>query len=604
MRLIIPRRLAEELQRPRIAPVLGVYYGLCDVTGKRSSLADLIQTLGKYRRSDIIRWIAAVSRWTADDIAVLPGNQLGMGKVLFSEELLSSVEELVRKAGNSKWCLFHRRQVWFLLQATLLASKEEMPQADEEILRRVVGSCCLMASDVLQQLERQEIPGEGAEEANKWITGMAVPIMDARARLEVLARAYSFWFDLPAEPAMVARFKAQGVSGFDSVFLAKYGLPLREFFLILFTLQMGFQAHAMETHNPLLLDEATYLRPMFGEENVRKVLSVVSQTPDDLALSLLSTPRQSWATDFTPIREHPVIEVFAGKLVCPDHNLLYRCLTDRMYFILQKAYPDKAFSQLFGYVFELYINRLIRNFAYDGEVLARQFFAAPRFKSTQDEAGDGILVWQRSALVMEYKSRLLTTREKYGGISEVTLAGVEDIVGKKGVHQLAKAIARLLRGEQIIAGSSASIDLRGWPLIHPVLVTYEEAIGLESIRQYAETKFNDALQIEEEKRKQIGHLLILTVDEMEMLDGLALRHSPERIIRGYQEYLSANPKDRASSFRSFICNSRYNSDPPPLIDTMVGQCYQRAMDDIGQELERRDAEVKAGTARKTEAPAV
>jgi len=566
-----------------------------------------MQEIGKYRRSDVIRWIASVSRWATDDAALLPQHQMGMAEVLLSEELRASAREHIRKAGAAKWCLFHRRQLWFLLQAALLTSKEDAPEADEETLRRAVGKCCLMASDILQQLEANEQPGEGPEEANRWMTGMVIPIMDGRDRLEVLARAYSFWFDLPAEPSMLARFKAQNVPGFDEAFAAKYGLPLKEFFLILFTLHMGFQAHALENQGPLLLDEATYLRPMFGEEKVRKVLSAVSQTPDGLALGLLGTARQSWATDFTPLREHPVIEVFGGKHACPDHDLLYRCLIDRIYFMLQKAYPERAFGQLFGYIFEGYVNRLICHFADDGKLLARKFYEAPRFQSKQDEAGDGILVWLRSALVMEYKARLLTTREKYGGITEVTLDGVDDIVGKpsskKGVYQLAKVIGRLLNGEPVIAGSPDALELRDFPRIHPVLVTYEEAIGLESVRQQAEAKFNAALQVPEEKRKQVGRLLILTVEEVEILDGLALRHSPEAVIRDYAEYVAANPKDRAGSFRSFVCNSRYNYDPPRLIHTMAGKCYQRAMDDIGPELERRNAEAEARRIREAGKPA-
>ena len=116
------------------------------------------------------------------------------------------------------------------------------------------------------------------------MTGLVVPLMDSRDQLEVLARAYSFWFDLPAEPEMLARFKAQKVPTFSEAFAAKYGVPLTEFFLTLFTLNLAFQAHAVRGQSPLLLDEAGDLYPTFGAENVRKVLSAVSQTPDTLAL--------------------------------------------------------------------------------------------------------------------------------------------------------------------------------------------------------------------------------------------------------------------------------------------------------------------------------
>jgi hypothetical protein len=72
---------------------------------------------------------------------------------------------------------------------------------------------------------------------------------------------------------------------------------------------------------------------------------------------------------------------------------------------------SRPFGQLFGYIFEKYVTGFFRRFSYEGDALVRTFYAAPRFQGKQEEAGDGILTWSRSALVMEYKTRLLTTRE-------------------------------------------------------------------------------------------------------------------------------------------------------------------------------------------------
>lgn len=597
MPILIPRHLAEECWRTPVAPIFGVYYGLHDITGRRVATADLTQALAKLRRSDAIRWVTSLARWASEDAALNPNNQMAMADVMLKVELQDALREHVRKGGPKTWCIFHRRQLWFLLQAVVFSCTESTPAVEDEALRRDIGECCLMASDILQQIETKEPLRGGPEEANRWMTGLVISFLDGRNRIEVLARAQSFWFDLPADPAVRHRFDELEVPDFDVAFAAKYGLPLREFFLILYTLYLGFEAHAVREKNPLLLDEASYLWPMFDKEHIRRVLSHVSQTPDDLAITLLGTPRQNWATDCTPLREHPVIQVFEGKHACTDLNLLHRCLFDRMYFLLQKAYPDKVFGQLFGYIFEEYVTRFFRRFSYEGDALVRTFYAFPRFQGKQEEAGDGILTYSRSALVMEYKARLLTTREKYGGVTEVLLGGVEDIIGKKGtkkgVYQLAKVIRQLLAGEKVVAGSPKALDLKDCSRIHPVLVTYEESLGLELVRRQTEEKFTSALQIDDEKRKQVGELLILTVEEVEILEGLALRHPPEDIIRDYAAYVTANPKDYAGSFRSFICNSEYNKNPPRLIETMVGECYRRAMDQIGPELERRHAEAVA-----------
>jgi hypothetical protein len=607
MSILIPRHLAEERRRIPVAPIFGVYYGLHDITSRRVAPADLTQALAKLRRSDVIRWVASLARWASEDTALNPNNQMAMAEVMLTAELRDALREHLRKERPGTWCIFHRRQLWFLLQVAVLSCNESVPAVEDEPFRRNIGECCLMASDILQQLETKEPLGEGPEEANRWMMGLVISFLDGRDRLEVLARAQSFWFDLPADPRVRHRFVDRKVPDFDSAFAAKYGLPLREFFLILYTLHLGFEAHAQRNRNPLLLDEASYLWPMFEREHVRRVLSHVSQTPDDLAISLLGTPRQNWATDCAPLREYPVIQVFQGKHACTDLNLLHRCLFDRVYFLLLKAYPDKVFGELFGYIFEEYVNRLFRRFSYEDDVLVRTFYASPRFQGKQEEAGDGLIAWSRSALVMEYKARLLTTRERYGGVTEVLLTGVEDIIGKKGtkkgVYQLASVISRLLAGEKVVAGSPKTLDLKDCPRVYPVLVTFEEALGLESVRQQAETKFIAALQVDHEKRKQVGELLILTVEEVEILEGLALRHSLEDVIQDYANYVRAHPKDRAGSFRSFICNSEYNKNPPRPIDTMVGECYRRAMDHIGPELERRHAEAISRGDRDAEAPA-
>ena len=609
MALFIPRHLADQPRRARTAPIFGVYYGLHDITGQRVAPADLFLTLGKYRRSDVIRWIAALSRWVAEDGGILPQNQLAMADVMLPEEMRGPLRELIHRESASTWCVFHRRQLWFLLQAAVLGCAESTPVVEDEVLRRHVGELCLMASDILQQLETKESPGDGPEEANRWMTNLVISFLDGRDRLEVLARAQSFWFDLPADPAVCRRFTDLSVPTFDAAFAARYGLPLREFFLILYTLHLGFEAHALREKNPLLLEEASYLWPVFDREHVRFVLSLVSQTPDNLALKLFGTPRQNWATDATPLRETPVIQVFEGKHACPDPNLLHRCLTDKVYFLLQAAYPDKAFAQLFGYVFEAYVNRLFRRFTYEGDSLARTFYAAPRFEGKQEEAGDGILSWSRSALVMEYKARLLTTREKYGGMTDVMLGGVADIVGKegpggrKGVYQLARVMKRLLAGEKAVSGSPKAFQLQDCQRVHPVLVTYEEALGLEAVRQQAEAKFVEALQREGASTERVDRLLILTAEEVEILESLALRHSPEDVIRDYAAHVTANPKDRAGSFRSFVCNGDYNKNPSLPRETMVGEYYSRAMAWIGEEMEVRHAAAEGRRTTDAGAPA-
>jgi hypothetical protein len=94
-------------------------------------------------------------------------------------------------------------------------------------------------------------------------------------------------------------------------------------------------------------------------------------------------------------------------------------------------------------------------------------------------------------------------------------------------------------------------------------------------REQAEAKFNAALSVEEGTRKQVGTMLILTVEEIEILDCLALRYSREDVIRDYPDLVTANPRDTASSFRGFVCNSGTITTPRPSATRWSGNVTRR-----------------------------
>jgi hypothetical protein len=604
MPLFVPSHLLDAPKRQPAAPILGVYYGLRDITGRNVALANLIQSLTTLRRSDVIRWTCALTQWVSKPDSFTTDNQLAIADWVLATELRDALKQHVTTEGSKTWCFIHRRQLLFLLQIAAISCLEDVISAGEEPFRLQLGECLLMANDILQQIETTGRQDDDPKDANDRMIEVVLSFLDGQDRLEVLARANHFWFDLPNELPINNHFSALRMPTLDTAFAAKHEVPLREFFLIAYALYLRFAAHSTDSTNPLLLDEASYLWPLFDKTHVHHVLRHLSQTTDELAVALLTQPRQNWTTDFTPLRERPLIHVFDGKYACTDLRLLYRCLHDRLYFLLQQSYPDKSFRQLFGYIFQEYITRLIRQFGSESEILVRTFFASPRFEGKRDEAGDGILAWPSLALVMEYKARLLTTREKYGGMTDVMLRGIDDIIGtersRKGVYQLANVVSRLLKGEKI-AGSPKSLDLSEHPTIHPVLVVYEEAMGLELVRQRAHAKFAAALTInDDERRRQVGDLLILTVEEMETLQALAARHPAEKILSDYAQHLKSDQKTPGGSFRSFIYSSEYNSNFPRASETIVGQLYKRAADQLGVELNRRYAMAMASGAIQCE----
>lgn len=598
MPILIPRHLATALRRP-ILPMFGVYFTLQQVANRTATVADLTHALAKLRRSDVIRWLAAISGWIDDDGV----DQPKLADTLLAPDLWKGLDEHLRREPNIPGRVFHRRQLWFVLQMAVIACKEDTPEQPEDVMRHAVGECCLIANEILQRIEKKEGPGEGAEEVNKWLASTMVPLLELKDRAEILARAQSFWFDLPAKAAVQKKVSEMGVPDYDTAFSDTYGIPLREFFLLLMSVYSGFSGHSLHSKAPLLLDEATYLRPCFSEENIRRVLSHLSQTPDELADNLLSEARQNWSMDFTPLRRAPVIQVFPGKYACPDQGLLYRCICDGIYFLMQKAYAENKFTELFGYVFEEYVNGLVREFSCESDILVRTFFASPKFRGTTDQAGDGLILRDDTAVLMEYKSRLLTTRQKYGGIREVTLKGIDDILykDKKGVAQLARNLARILRGERIVSGPGEGVDLSHCPHIYPAIVAYEESVALEAIRQRADANLRHELSKEGVDPGRVGPLLVFCLDDMEILEELAHKHNVRDVIHNYVDYVLNNPKDRAGHFRSYVYNSAYSKGDSSG-QAWVERTFHRAMEEVSAEAERRQPAAKARDDKSRSSP--
>jgi hypothetical protein len=243
-------------------------------------------------------------------------------------------------------------------------------------------------------------------------------------------------------------------------------------------------------------------------------------------------------------------------------------------------------------VFEEYVNGLFREFCSESEVLVRDFYASPKFRGTTDEAGDGIIHRGDTALLMEYKARLLTTREKFGGVREVTLKGIDDILyrdkkgGNKGVVQLAKNLTRILGGERIASGTGEGLDLSGCKHLFPVLVVYEEALALEAVRQEADAKLRQVLANEHVPAGRVGPLLVLNIDEVEILENLVRRRTLLAVIHEYVGYLRENPKERAGSFHSFIINRGYG-DERETDRSLVQRTFDRAMELASEEVEAR-----------------
>jgi len=183
---------------------------------------DLIKQLGKLRRSDVIRWIAGLSAWTTGEEGMKPQTQLSIAYQLLEDNLFKKLHQLANRSENQDGAVFVRRPLWFLMQLAMLVCNEDTPACEENTLKTTLGRCCLMANDVLKQVELSQLPEpDASDDPNSWMTTTLLPVLQDDTGPKILARSHLLWFDMTSDVAVQKQAKNMGISAnFDESFRA------------------------------------------------------------------------------------------------------------------------------------------------------------------------------------------------------------------------------------------------------------------------------------------------------------------------------------------------------------------------------------------------
>ena len=175
--LFLPRSV---LPKPRTQfDTEGFFYGFEDLTGRRIEVADLAQELGKLRRSDVFRWIAGLMALISKEGGMALRNQMGLASQLLPDETWKLVDAHLTANPDPAGRLFHVRQLLFLMQMTVLCCKESTEPCDEDTLKRAIGVCCLMASEILKKTEQVHSPEPtDSEDPWRWLAVVLIAYLD------------------------------------------------------------------------------------------------------------------------------------------------------------------------------------------------------------------------------------------------------------------------------------------------------------------------------------------------------------------------------------------------------------------------------------------
>lgn len=555
MVLYLPARLSKETRPAGTTYGHHVSRSLLE-GGRKPGLSELVQLLAPLRRDDVIRQVVHLLQLLDVNRERLLPLQIELAKAYMSPERLTQLRKYASQQQN--WAVFHKQALWFLFQFAVVTCVDDKKEVGESILRNAMAEGLLLANEFL---EDGEFPLDTATDDQKLddaVTAVILPIMEIGSEhlnILELSRFQKLWLEIPAGERFKDKTKTRTMNtNWHEAFERKYGVSLQDFSTIC-TICVSFFLPNETQPTPKRLELNSY----FGNSKMREladsVLAMLAQTPNELALDLINRPRQSWSRDFSPLRKKPLIWVGEGSIACPQQSFLLERLRDGVYWYLFDAYgvDGNDFQSCFGDAFEIYVEDLLDSFTYAGSVLARDRYAGPKFEGTQDQVSDFYFDWDKVSVLVECKASLLTSYQKYSGNQEGLLKGIDDQIGskKKGVGQLAKSISRFLDGEVAFC-DGIKISPSSEKKFLPLLITYEPLFGFHANRRRMQRKFDTFLSPAATSSDRILPVVILTLDDLELLQGLSCEDNAKVILAKYAEYLLNYPTDRLGTFSGFI----------------------------------------------------
>jgi hypothetical protein len=140
------------------APVRS-YIAMAHLNRSPAVANDIVSELSAIKRSVMVRNIAWISSLINTPGGMKTEHQLALAKFFFPEnEELHLRNGVYKDASQGPPVLFHNRQLWFLLQMAILACRETAADMSEEMTRHAIGRCCLIASDLVGQIEHESLP--------------------------------------------------------------------------------------------------------------------------------------------------------------------------------------------------------------------------------------------------------------------------------------------------------------------------------------------------------------------------------------------------------------------------------------------------------------
>ena len=399
-----------------------------------------------------------------------------------------------------------------------------------------LGRCYLILSDHYFTKENEKAIGSGSEPKRRRNLALQLAPQFELIIPQNLKRVMVRW-EVMLSDVLSSTWLSERLGGFDLAgqFRIAVNLELQEYRDFIFSSILNYlsldledvikRGHILKMHRSGYIKESRVKQDDYDRYLAIDSLKLAEVRPRlaEFADKLKLIPN----VDFAVFRRWSLVELDTGYFFTWDPLFLLEKLGDGVRHTIRDSLAleedRKRASTAYGYLFEGYVDALMRRIYPRG---AEHFVSFPKFgksKSQHNEAFDGVVTCQGGHLiVMEYKGGFLTAQAKYGGKMKTFLKDLDLKfgVGKgAGVRQLVTKIEKLFHSDRAQRDLIPELEQFGQTQkITPVLVVQEIFLGLDFMTEILNLRFQKLLKTAKiTEAVDIMPLQVLDIDSLEVM---------------------------------------------------------------------------------------
>jgi len=484
-----------------------------EVFGQSAGYEALIGMLRGLRKAECLVLLAKINTILANETSYNGEVQHYLKSVFFRPDTLKAIIEAEKRLAAP--VLFSELQILNLAKLAILHCSNEAGNTIETPEdREHLGICCLMMNDLIAP-DGEDIKGLSRKQQRDYLIQESIRNLafQAQDRFDyTLPRYYELMFDIPN--SLKGDPQYMDIPG---VFHEVADLELLDFFSLGFAVLarwLGMKIDTLADHPDFFLNEETWFRDAKMPANTSRKIFDFIRLPvlayqDELDRELRNLrSEERWQYSHLSLEKYPVLQI-NGMDICLSLRFLMKKITENVFWVINDGLKDKErsdkFREFFGKVFEEYVRRLLRR-------TFRDRCLELRYGKSNQEAGDGIVVYPNDMILFEAKSARLFLHTARSGDLGAYERNLRDVLIRAST-QLDRVIKDFKSGAFDVPGLKRSEFNR----FHPVIVTVhsfpQEPLTWEFFQEIIVQHglFQD---------KTIARPHLIDIEELEMAEGV------------------------------------------------------------------------------------